>query len=55
MNRSEKFTYQLCKESFLSLWSYATPKLENGKELCDVLVAFGAQIMIVSVKDIHFG
>jgi hypothetical protein len=55
MNRSEKIVYRLCKQSFLSLWSHAIPKLQNGKEFCDVLLVFGNQIIIFSVKEIQFG
>lgn len=55
VNRSEKLSYDLCKGSFLSLWSYAVPRLQNGKEVCDILVVFGNEIVIFSVKDVQFG
>jgi hypothetical protein len=54
MNRSEKFTYELCKKSFLSLWSFATPHLQNRKELCDILVVSDPYVIIFSVKEIRF-
>ncbi len=54
MNRSEKFTYELCKKSFLSLWSFATPHLQSGKELCDILVVSDPYVIIFSVKEIQF-
>ena len=53
MNRSEDLVYKLCRESFLSLWSYANPKGKNGKELCDVLIVSDPDIIIISVKDIE--
>jgi hypothetical protein len=53
MNRSEELVYNLCKKSFLSLWSYANPKGKNGKELCDVLVVCDPDIIIISVKEIE--
>jgi hypothetical protein len=49
---SEQLVYDLCKKSFLSLWSYSNPKQTNGKELCDVLVAFDRHVILFSVKDI---
>jgi len=53
MNRSEELVYNLCKKSFLSLWSYANPKGKNGKELCDVLVVCDPDIIVISVKEIE--
>ena len=53
MNRSEELVYNLCKKSFLSLWSYANPKGKDGKELCDVLVVCDPDIIIISVKEIE--
>jgi len=53
VNAAEQFTYQLCRESFLSLWSYRNPKQHpKGKELCDVLVVCDPDIVIFSVKEI---
>jgi hypothetical protein len=52
-NPAEEFTYRLCRSSFLSLWSYQNPKQQPlGKELCDVLVVCGRDVVIFSVKDI---
>ena len=53
MNLSEELVYNLCKKSFLSLWSYANPKGKDGKELCDVLVVCDPDIIIISVKEIE--
>ncbi len=51
-NEAERFTFRLCRQSFLSLWSYANPRGKGGKELCDVLVVSDPDIVIFSVKDI---
>ena len=54
MNRSEQFVFDLCAKSFLSLWSYPTPRGKNaGKELCDILVVCDPDIIIFSVKEIE--
>lgn len=49
---SEQLVYDLCKKSFLSLWSYSNPMQPKGKELCDILAVFGQHIITFSVKDI---
>jgi hypothetical protein len=59
LTESEKFLSQLCKHSFLSLWSfpntYKNDGMSNGKgdgqELCDLLIVFGNHILIFSDKD----
>jgi hypothetical protein len=53
MNKSEEITYNLCKKSFLSLWSFANPLRADGKELCDILVVFDRHILVFSVKDVQ--
>jgi len=53
MTRTEKFVYQLCKETFLSLWSFPNPIGKKGKELCDVLIICEPDIVIFSVKEIN--
>ncbi len=50
INDSEKYLKELCDKSFLSLWSYSNPYRKQGKELCDLLVVFGNQILIFSIK-----
>lgn len=52
MNASEEFVYRVCKQSFLSLWSYANPQGKDGKELCDILVVCEPDVIIFSVKEI---
>lgn len=54
MNLSEEFVYRVCKQSFLSLWSYTNPQGKDaGKELCDILVVCDPDIVIFSVKEIQ--
>jgi hypothetical protein len=53
MNRSERYVYSLARNSALSLWSYANPiNGQTGTELCDVLVMFDQDIVVISVKEI---
>lgn len=52
LNSSEKFVHWVCRQSFLSLWSYASPRGKKGKELCDILIVCDPDIIIISVKDI---
>lgn len=53
---SEKKLITLGYQSFFSLWSYPNPfrKHKLDKELCDLLVVFGDEIIIFSDKDIAF-
>lgn len=51
---SEKFVSELCKQSFLKLWTHPNPKGKKGKELCDCLVVCDSHIIIISVKDIEY-
>lgn len=43
---TEKLLSELCDQTFLKLWSYANPKKEDGKELCDLLAVFENHIFI---------
>mgnify|MGYP001210654172 CR=1 FL=1 len=52
MTPSERYVSSLCKKSFLPFWSYPSPLGKKGKELCDVLIICGNDIIIISVKDI---
>lgn len=55
---SEKYLTNLCRRSFLSLWSYPNlftdeGRIANkgsGRELCDLLVVFGDNVIIFSDK-----
>lgn len=53
MTPSEELVFKLCRQSFLSLWSYANPLNGAGKELCDVLVVCDPDVLIFSVKEIQ--
>lgn len=52
MTPSEKLIASLCDETFLSFWSFPTPRGKKNKELCDLLVVCEPDIIIFSVKDI---
>lgn len=52
INESEKLVYEICRNSFLSFWSYASPQGKDSKELCDILIVCEPDIIIVSVKEI---
>jgi len=55
MTPSELAVVTLCKKAFLSLWTMANPVgKEPGKELCDALIVFGNEIIIISVKEIIY-
>src|SRR5258708_2519149 len=55
---SEKYLTALCKRSFLSLWSFPNLYTDEGRrknkgagrELCDLLVVFGNDLLIFSDK-----
>lgn len=48
---SEELVDELCKRSFLSLWSYANPIGKDGDELCDLLVVCDPDVIVFSVKE----
>ena len=43
---TEQLLARLCDRTFLKLWSYPNPCREDGKELCDLLVVFGNDVLI---------
>jgi hypothetical protein len=58
---SEKYLQALCERSFLKFWSYpciyqndGLLKTGQGKELCDLLVVFGDDVLIFSDKHCEF-
>ncbi|MBC7552926.1 MAG: hypothetical protein H7257_02995 [Taibaiella sp.] len=51
---SEKYLKALCERTFLSLWSFTNVYREPGKELCDILIVAGDDIIIFSDKQCHF-
>lgn len=59
---SEKYLAGLCEKAFLSLWAYPNVYTDEGrpqgkgagKELCDLLVVFGEEIIIFSDKHCEY-
>ena len=51
---SEELVFGHCRKLFFPLWSYLNPLRHDGSELCDVLVAFGDHLLIISVKRVDF-
>eukprot|EP01136_Pigoraptor_vietnamica_P034255 Opistho-1_new@97986 len=54
VNESEARLADLTRHTFLSMWSYQSPFYEEGKELCDVLIVFGDDVIIISDKAISY-
>ena len=52
VNSSEQFVYEVCRKSFLSIWSYVNPQGRSSKELCDILVVCDPHVLVISVKDV---
>lgn len=53
-NATEVFVYDVCRQTFLSLWSYPNPQGRTaGRELCDILILCDPDIIIVSVKEVR--
>src|ERR1035437_5261972 len=59
---SERYLTRLARKAFLSLWSYSNLYTDegrstgkgDGKELCDLLVVFGNNVLIFSDKHSEF-
>lgn len=51
---SEQILADLCERSFLSLWSYPNLFRKPGKELTDLLVVFGDDVILFSDKSCAF-
>lgn len=51
---SEQYLAERCEKSFLSLWSYPNVYRSDGKEVCDLLVVFGDDVLIFSDKSCAF-
>lgn len=49
---AEKIVHDLAIKTFLTDWCYLTPKLPNGKELCDLLVVFDDIAIIWQIKNL---
>lgn len=55
MTPSEMIVTTLCKKAFLPLWAMSNPVgKEPGKELCDALIVFNENVIIISVKEIIY-
>lgn len=61
ITRAERYLQRLCERSFLTLWSYPgvfrdqkTGGKGDGKELCDLLVVFGDDVLVFSDKSCSF-
>ncbi|QLJ52849.1 MAG: hypothetical protein Sv326_0674 [Candidatus Fermentimicrarchaeum limneticum] len=52
---AEDFVYELSTKSFLTDWCYKSPKLPDGKELCDLLVVYDDTAIIWQIKDLKLG
>lgn len=54
MNISEKIVSDICNNSFLSFWSFPNPiRVDNNKELADLLIVNDPFVILISVKDIN--
>jgi len=49
---AENILHKLAEKTFLSDWCYLNPKLEKGKELCDLLVAYDDIAIIWQIKNL---
>lgn len=55
LNESEQRISGLARKTFLTMWSYENPYYKRGKELCDVLIVFGSDVIVISDKLNEFG
>lgn len=53
--QAEEFVQILAEKTFLEDWCYKTPKLPNGKELCDLLIVFDDVAIVWQIKDLKLG
>lgn len=49
---AEELVQFFANRSFFVDWCYPNPKLNNGKELCDLLIVFGETVIIWQIKDL---
>jgi hypothetical protein len=54
LTASEKVLAELCERSFLSLWSYPNLFRKQAKELIDLIVIFGDDLILFSDKSCAF-
>jgi len=55
VTESERYLAELCERSFLRLWSHPNLFRKQNKELCDLLVLFGDDIIIFQDKSCGYG
>ena len=51
---AEQAVVELANKSFLKEWCYPNPKGPDGKEICDLLVFFNGNLLVIQIKDIKF-
>ena len=49
---AENFVYELSQKSFITDWCYKSPKMPNGKEICDLLIIYDNVAIIWQIKDL---
>jgi len=49
---SEALVGELCRKSFLTIWTEPNPIARPGKELCGLLVVCGPHVVIISVTEV---
>jgi uncharacterized protein YchJ len=54
VTEAERYLYNLCSKTFLSLWSYPGLYKKRTKEFCDLLVVFDNNVIIFSDKFCKF-
>lgn len=54
LNESERFLIDIAEKTFLNLWAYANVFNAKGKELCDLFVVCGNDVIIFSDKSIAY-
>jgi hypothetical protein len=54
-NEAERYLGELAQRSFLKLWTVPNPFKKPGKELADLIVVFGNDLIVVSDKASQFG
>ena len=54
LTESEKILADLCDRSFLKLWTYPNLFKKQAKELTDLLVVFGEDVLIFSDKSCSY-
>lgn len=50
--KAEKIVHDLAERTFLVDWCFPNPRLQDGKELCDLLVVFDNIAIIWQIKDL---